>query len=87
METAFLIVVPRAGQEPKYLHQSVPKENNAQTVFEMQFDFFGFMMLSQQVALPSFCVCGNTMKENHDSKKDSGITVVNEVIMQFSDFN
>jgi len=55
----------------------VPKENNGQVVFEMQFDFFGFKVLSQEAVLPSFCVLGNTVKENHDCKKNSGITVVN----------
>lgn len=47
MEIAGLIVVPRAGREPKYLHHSVPTENNGQIAFEMQFDFFEFMILSQ----------------------------------------
>lgn len=39
METAFLIVVPR------YLHHSAPKKNSG--VFEVQFDFGRFMILSQ----------------------------------------
>lgn len=87
METTFFIVVPRAGQEAKYLYHSVPKESNGQLVFEMQFDFFVFRILSQQVGLPSFRVWGNTVKENRDCKKVSGITVGNNVIMQFSDIS
>lgn len=46
METAFLIVVPKAGWDLKYLHLSMPQESNGEMVFEMQFDFLGFMILS-----------------------------------------
>lgn len=47
METAFLIAVPIAGWELKYLHHSVPKESNEEIVSEKQCDFFRFMVLNQ----------------------------------------
>lgn len=47
METAFLIVVPKTGWEPKYLPYIVSKESNGEIFFEKQFDFFRFMILSQ----------------------------------------